>query len=139
MGIWDLSRVPGLVWERPRGTRSRRCGRQAPVDRRRAHLAQRARLVVVEVEHAVAAQPSDEDREHRGQALAGRVAADPPAHRQGLDQRVGVRRRRAGRGRDRHATLPVVRSAFRAWSRCQPVSSHSSSRILALSARDPRR
>ena len=36
-------------------------------------------------------------------------------------------------------TMPTSRSALRAWSRCQPVSTTSWSRIADFSARVPRR
>ena len=85
-----LEQRPGLGVRTSLGHQEPAPGGQAPIDGGRAHLAQQLRLGVVHHQLALLAQGHDEDLEHGGQALAGRVAAHPPAHRQGLHQGVGI-------------------------------------------------
>ncbi len=86
------------------------------------------RLGVAEIELAVTAQQRHEDREHRRQALAGRRPGDPPAQLEGRDHPGGVDRR-ARRPLSHDPDLTGLAQPGSAWSRCQPVSSTSWSRM----------
>jgi hypothetical protein len=73
---------------------------------------------------------------------ANRLPAGSRATRQHVSNaeitRVEYNGRRALRGLTTR-TVPASRIRVRAWSRCQPVNSHNSSRILDFSDLEPRR
>ena len=136
-GICDLSNVPGLVWLRPRGNNLARSGARwrsmldADIETNRAATAS-----------VMTRSPS---RRKRGTMVANMGARRLPAGvRVSIQQMVraattwepnfGVR---VARGRA-ILSVPARRMAARQWSRCQPVSSTSSSRILDFSDLDPR-
>jgi hypothetical protein len=66
---------------------------QPPVDRGRAHLHQQRRLLVAEVQLAVAAQDRHQHRQHRRQPLPRRRPQDRPTGHQRRDDPRPVRRR----------------------------------------------
>ena len=137
MGIWDLSSVPGLVWERPRGTRLARWAGQVPVDGGGLMDTSRAASSSLSTISPSRRSSGTTDVEHGGQALAGRgrVSIQHVA-RQAITWAGDFGAPAPGAWTTLSA--PAWRRAARAWSRCQPVSSTSSSRIRDLSGLVPR-
>ena len=99
MGIWDLSSVPGLVWDRPRNIRAarsltrRRSMEAALMDTRRAASSSLSSKIPVPPEQG------HDHGQHRGQPLAGGTAGQHPTDGQCGHHRWGELGGSGGPGR----------------------------------------
>ena len=107
IGIWDLSNVPGLVWERPRNPRAARSGASsrsmvaALIDTKRA-----ASSSLITRSPSLRIQGHD-DGQHRSEALAGGTAAQHPTDSE-CGYHIWRELRRPGSPRHNHLDRPCT-------------------------------
>ncbi|WP_141990251.1 hypothetical protein [Rhodoglobus vestalii] len=108
------------------------------VDRGRRDPQRQPRRLVADVQLTLPSQPRHQIRQRRRQQAPTRRALHRPQEPQRLDHLLAIHRWPRDSWSLTTRKANACRSALRAWSRCQPIVAHNSSRIAFLPARSDR-